>query len=434
MTRARTYVLSGETAQVAGVKSGSRLAPLGNRNFRFFFFGEVINRAGSSMSGVALAFAVLEISDSATSLGLVVAAWTVPMVAFMLLGGAISDRLPRAVVLRGCNFAQGVIGALTAGLVISDLAAVWHLAVLQFLSGTVFAVSYPAFHGMVPMLLPSAERKAAYLLISQSESSLTILGPAASGIIVATVGPGWALAVDAATFLVAGVFLALARIPPGDRADRQPSVIGDFVAGWSFVRGLGWVIPVASASLIFNALISGALGVLGPTIADDTIGSEGWGLARSGSALGVFLAAFLLAHVTIKVPLRACVLGFSLSALPMLVLGTQVTTVALAVAFLIAGAGHSLVDLAWNLTVQEKVPEHMLSRVMSIDGFFSFVAMPIGQLAVGPIAQAAGTAQTEIGFAVVLVLVAAVAATRPILTNVRLTGPSPAAQASTHEA
>lgn len=327
-----------------------------------------------------------------------------------------------------------MIGAATAGLVISDLAAVWHLAVLQFLSGTVFAVSYPAFHGMVPMLLPPAERKAAYLLISQSESSLTILGPAASGIMVATVGPGWALAVDAATFLVAGVFLALARIPPGERTDRQPSVIGDFVAGWSFVRGLGWVIPVASASLIFNALISGALGVLGPTIADDTIGSEGWGLARSGSALGVFLAAFLFAHVTIKVPLRACVLGFSLSALPMLVLGTQVTTVALAVAFLIAGAGHSLVDLAWNLTVQEKVPEHMLSRVMSIDGFFSFVAMPIGQLAVGPIALAAGSAQTEIGFAVVLVFVAAVGATRPMLTNVRLTGPSPAAETSTHDA
>ena len=163
------------------------------------------------------------------------------------------------------------------------------------------------------------------------------------------------------------------------------------------------MIPVASFSLIFNALISGALYVLGPTIADDTIGGDGWGLARSGSALGVFLAAFVLARVTIRVPLRAAALGFSASALPMVALGTHVTTVLLAVAFLVAGAGISLVDLAWNLTVQEKIPEEMLSRIMSIDGFFSFVAMPIGQLSVGPLALAFGASEVELGCAVAMV-------------------------------
>ena len=281
---------------------------------------------------------------------------------------------------------------------------------------------------MVPILLPPEERKAAYLLISQSESALSIAGPAVSGLLVATVGPGWALGVDAVTFLVASGFLALARIPAGERTDQRPSVIGDFRAGWSFARDLGWVIPVASFSLIFNALISGALYVLGPTIADDTIGGDGWGLARSGSALGVFLAAFVLARVTIRVPLRAAALGFSASALPMVVLGTHVTTVLLAVAFLVAGAGISLVDLAWNLTVQEKIPEEMLSRIMSIDGFFSFVAMPIGQLSVGPLALAFGASEVELGCAVAMVLVAAIAMTRRRLTAVRLTGPPPAGE------
>ena len=415
------------------MSSESRLTPLATRNFRLFFFGEVINTAGSSMSGVALAFAVLEISDSVTDLGWVLAAWTVPMVAFMLLGGAIADRLPRALVLRGCNLAQGLVGAVMAGLILTDQAEVWHLAVLQFISGTVFAVSYPAFHGMVPILLPPEERKAAFLLISQSESGLSILGPALSGILVATVGPGWALAVDAATFLIAAGFLAAARIPSGNRADRRPSVIGDFRAGWSFARELGWVIPIGSTSLFFNALISGAIFVLGPTIAEDTIGGDGWGLARSGQAVGVFLAAFLLARITIKVPLRLCVLGFAVSALPMLVLGTRVTTAVLAIAFLLAGAGLSLLELAWNLTVQEKVPEEMLSRIMSIDGFFSFVAMPIGQIAVGPLALAFGAAKVELGCAVAMVLVAAFAATRPTLTNVRLTGPPPAGESAAAE-
>lgn len=398
-------------------------APLRLTNFRRFFLGEIVNTAGSSMSGVALAFAVLAISDSASALGWVAAAWTVPMVAFMLVGGALADRLPRALVLRGCNLVQGVVQAGAAVLVLSGHAQVWHLVVLQFLSGTVFAVSYPAFHGMVPILLPAEERKAAYLLIGQTESVLRMIGPALSGILVATVGPGWALAADAATYVVAAGFLSLVRLPFGERPDRQSSVIGDFRVGWSYARDLGWVIPVACCSLFFNALISGAVGVLGPVIADDTIGSQGWGIARSGEAVGLFLTAFVLAKVTLRRPLLACVIGFAVhAALPMIVLGTAVATVPLTIAFVLGGAGLSVISLAWNLTVQEKVSEDMLSRVMAIDGFFSFVAMPVGQVLVGPAVAAFGNRTVELGAVALCVLVAAVGATRPAIRGLRLEG------------
>lgn len=201
-------------------------------------------------------------------------------------------------------------------------------------------------------------------------------------------------------------------------------MIGDFVAGWSFARELGWVIPPSSAALVFNALSSGAIGVLGPAIADDTIGSKGWGLARSAQAIGVFVSAFFLARVVIRVPLRTIMIAFGVSAVPMLVLGTWVNTWLLAAAFLVAGAALSLLDLAWNLTVQEKVAEEMLLRIMSIDGFFSFVAMPIGQLAVGPLVLVFSVGQVELGFALLAALVAAVAATRRTITDVRLAGPN----------
>jgi MFS family permease len=396
------------------------LAPLSGRPFRWFFLGEVVNNAGSSMSGVALAFAVLGISDSASALGWVLAAWTVPMVGFMLLGGAVSDRLPRALVLRGCNLVQAVVQAVTAVLVLTDVAQIWELAVLQFVAGTVFAVSYPAFHGMVPVLVPEPDRKAAYLLMGQSESALRIVGPALSGVLVATVGPGWALAADAATYAVAAGFLTAVSLPLGLRPDRAPSVIGDFVAGWSFARQLGWVIPVASCSLVFNALVSGAIGVLGPAIADGTIGSSGWGLARAAEALGIFVSAMFLGRVHIGRPLQACVLGFTCTAAPMLVLGTWVVTPVLAAGFLVSGVGLAVLNLAWSMTVQQKVPEEMLSRVMSIDGFFSFVAMPIGQLAVGPLALAFGARDVELGCVVVCVVVGLVGATRPVLRDVTL--------------
>ncbi|WP_322921022.1 MFS transporter [Nocardioides renjunii] len=403
----------------------SRLSPLATPAFRYFFIGQVVNRAGSSMAGVALAFAVLDIDDSASALGWVVAASSVPTVVFMLLGGAIADRLPRAIVLRGCNLVQGITQALTAGLVISGQAEIWHLVVLQAVAGTVFAVSYPAFLGMVPILLPAEERQAAFLLIGQATSALGIIGPALSGVLVATVGPGWALAVDAVTYLVAAVLLLLVRLPPGDRSSAKPSVIGDFTAGWAYARQLGWVIPAASAALVFNALVSGAINVLGPVIADDTIGSEGWGLARSAQAVGVFVAAFFLAKVVVTAPMKVIMVAFVVWCVPMLVLGTHVEVWLLSTAFVVAGAALSLLDLSWNLLVQEKVPEAMLSRIMAIDGFFSFVATPIGQVAVGPLAVAFGAGSVQLGCFALAVLVGAFALTRRTITGVRLTGAPP---------
>ena len=222
---------------------------------------------------------------------------------------------------------------------------------------------------------------------------------------MATVGPGWALAVDAGTYVVAAVFLTLLRIPFGERPERRESVLGDFVTGWSYVRGLGWVIPIACCSLVFNAAISGAIFVLGPVIADDTIGSAGWGFARAGQAVGMFAVTLVLARAPLRFPLRLTLVGFTASAIPMALLGATAGTLALACGFLIAGAGSGLINLAWSMTVQEKVREDMLSRVMAIDGFFSFVAMPLGQVAIGPIAGAAGHARVEYGSAALCVVV-----------------------------
>jgi MFS family permease len=89
-------------------------SPLRVSNFRWFFIGEVVNTAGSSMAGIALAFVTLAIHDSAGSLGLVIAAWTVPMVGFILIGGALADRLPRALVLRSGNIVQGLVQSAVA--------------------------------------------------------------------------------------------------------------------------------------------------------------------------------------------------------------------------------------------------------------------------------------------------------------------------------
>ena len=98
------------------------------------------------------------------------------MVALMLVGGAGADRFPRAVVLRGCNLAQGIGQAIAAALVLTGTAQIWHLVVLQFVSGTVFAASYPAFHGMVPILLSEpANQPQKWLAKPQGSATPTFL-------------------------------------------------------------------------------------------------------------------------------------------------------------------------------------------------------------------------------------------------------------------
>lgn len=405
-----------------------RLRSLKHRNFRWFFFGEAINTAGSSMSGIALSFAVLHIDNSPTALGWVLAAWTVPMVSFMLIGGAIADRLPRALVLRGCNLIEGITQATSAILILTGSAHVWQLVVLQFISGTAVAVSYPAFHGMVPMLLPEVDRKSAYLLLSQSQSALSIFGPAVAGVLVATSSPGWALALDAATYFAAAVFLSLLRLPAHLRPDGANSVIGDFRQGWGFARQLGWVIPVACCSLVFNALTSGAINVLGPVIAKGSVGSAGWGYARAAQAIGLFVFAFALAKVTLRRPLLACQVGFVASAAPMLALAVAAHTIPLTVAFFVSGCGSAIIDLAWAMTVQQKIPEQMLSRINAIDGFFSFVAMPLGQLIVGPAARVLSEREIELVAAGLCLATFLVGVTRAPLRNLRLEAVAPETQ------
>lgn len=396
----------------------SSSSPLRHRNFRWFFIGEVVNTAGSSMSGVALAFAVLHLGGSASDLGWVVASATFPMVAFMMLGGALADRLPRALVLRGSNIVQGLAQCAIAVLVLGGEAAVWPLCLLQVVAGTAQALGYPAFHGMVPVLLGPEDRKAAYLLIGQARSGLRIVGPALAGVLVAALDPGITLLFDASTFLVAAGFLSLLHLPRPSQGSVKASVVGDLREGWAYSRALGWVLPVAVCSLAFNVLMSAGTIVLGPTIAHaSSMGSAGWGLARGASAIGLFLAAFALRHLSIRHALVACQVGFLTSALPMMALAARPETGIVAGAMFISGCGSALLDLAWNLTVSEKVEAGMVSRVMSIDGFFSFIAMPLGEIGVGPVARSVGATSVEwwcAGLTVVIFLFAMLV--RPVRT------------------
>jgi MFS family permease len=372
------------------VRWSEAFAPLRERNFAWYYASRFSNTLGSMMAGVALTFAVLDLTDSASALGQVLAARTLPMVAFLLFGGVIADRFPRTLVLQLSNLLSALTQGVVAWLVISGEAELWMLIVLEVCNGTVSAVSFPAMAGMVPQLVTREQLQPANALLSLSRGGLTIIGPTVAALLVVTVGAGWALAVDALSWLVAALLLLRVRIPPRPERKEQASTVRDLREGWTFFVGTTWLWVVVLAFGVLNAIHAGAWFTLGPAQAEDTIGKQGWGFVLSAESAGLVLMTVLLLRVRVRRPLLTGMLGCSLLGVPMIVLGAEPHLLLLVATTLVAGAGIELFSMGWNLAMQENIEDRMLSRAYSYDALGSFVAMPVGQLVYGPLGESFG--------------------------------------------
>ncbi len=369
--------------------SGS-LAPLQHANFRWYFIASTVNTAGSTMAGVALAFAVLSITDSASSLGLVLAAETVPTVLFLLFGGVIADRLPLTVVLRLGMLVLGLTQGAAAVLVITGTAEIWMLMVLAFLNGTTLAVTFPAMASIMPRLVPPDLLQQANALQSFARGALRIIGPTIAALLVVGVGAGWGLAFDAATWLAAAAILAKVALPPRPPRAERTSTFDDLREGWTYVRTTTWLWVVVIAFGVLNAIHAGAWFTLGPARAKETIGVGGWGLVLSAESLGLIVTAFVLLRRTLRRPLLSGMLGIATLSIPIVALGAAPHLGFLMVCAFVAGAGTEVFNMGWTLAMQEHVPPEMLSRAYSYDALGSFVAIPVGELAFGPLGTTFG--------------------------------------------
>jgi MFS family permease len=189
------------------------LSLFAHRRFAFFFAGRTISFVGSAMSSIALVFAVLDLTDSASALGIVLAAHTIPMIIFMLVGGVIADRLSRSMVMQVSHLLSAVTQGAVAALLLTGAAEIWMVVVLEAINGTVAAFTFPAMQGIVPLVVPRPQIQQANALLGFSRSAIVIVGPSIGAILVVTVGSGWALAIDAVSFAVAALFMAQLRLP-----------------------------------------------------------------------------------------------------------------------------------------------------------------------------------------------------------------------------
>lgn len=383
-------------------------APLRHGPFRWLLTGRTVNLVGSAIAPIALAFAVLDLHGSATDLGVVVASRSLMSVLLLLYGGVLADRLPRRLLLVGAATGAAVTQAAVAALILTGTAQIWSLALLSAINGAVSGLGIPASLSVLQQTVPDEQFTTANALTRLVANSTNILGLSLGGALVAVAGPGWAIAVDAGTFATAAVCFAHLPARPGGVGSRK-SMIADLREGWHEFFARTWVWVVVAQFLVLNAALAGAEGVLGPVVADNTIGRSAYGVVLASSAVGLVVGAFVALRFQPRRALRVGVMVMLATALPALSLAWSPTILVLCLAFFVSGAVLDQFSVAWDTSLQQNVPPERLSRVYSYDALGSFLAIPIGQTVVGPLAASFGVQATLMGLASAVVVATALA-------------------------
>ena len=238
------------------------LGVLRTREFRLLFGGQAVSVLGDRMAIVALAFAVLEIGGSASDVGLVLAAGAFPLVATVLAGGVVADRVSRRAVMVVADLVRVASQGAMAALLIGGVAEVWMLALLAGATGAATGFFSPASTGLLPEVVLAEQLQPANALRASAVSTGEILGPVVGGVLVAAAGAGWAISIDAVTFAVSAACLAMLRVPTRLAADPS-SFLADLREGWVAFRSRRWVWTFVAYFAIVN-LVWGAWGALGP--------------------------------------------------------------------------------------------------------------------------------------------------------------------------
>jgi MFS family permease len=393
------------------------LGSLADQPFRLLWLAATTSSVGSAFVPVALAFAVLGIGGTATSLGLVLLAGTVAGLASYQVAGVWADRLSRRNLMLTADLVRLAVEAGVAVLLLTRSARIWELAVAGALLAIATSFEGPASTGLVAEIVAPERLQSANSLLSISNSGASVVGPALSGLLVATAGPGWAFAVDAASFAGSAVFLL--RVPARHRepAPRQ-HFLAELAAGWREVSSRSW----AWSTLIGNAFSNMTFAiflVLGPVLALHRLGGAGgWGLVSSGMTVGTLISGMIAMWYRARRPIAFGMWMVVLTAIPILALAARLPLYLVVIAGAVGMLGVLVLNTNWDTAIQQVVPNELLSRFRSYDFLLAFVAMPVGYAIAGPLESTFGAGKVLVASAAVDVLANAIPAMLPAVRAV----------------
>ena len=396
-----------------------RPGPLRSRNFRLLLACDVISASGTAVATVALPFAVLGIGGSASDVGYVAAAYLVPLIGFLLLGGVVADRLPRHQVMMAANALQALAQAASAGLLLAGHARVWELAALAAARGVGSGFYLPAAEGLLPHTVPADQRAPANALDRIGRNSGQIGGAALGGVLVGLAGPGWGLAVDAVSFAVAGALRAGMRFPALPPAPRA-GLVHELREGWRDFISRRWLWAIVAEFAFVVAILAGTQSVLGPLVADAHLGgARSWGLILAAEGLGAVLGGFVMIRFRPRRMLLAASLAVPADSVFFLALAVPLPVPVIAATAFAAGASVEVFSVNWATTMQQEIPPAMLSRLSSYDALGSFALAPVGTAVAGPLAASFGTSAVLTAGAILVVLLTAAVLLVPEVRNMQ---------------
>jgi MFS family permease len=377
---------------------------LGHRDFRYLWLAQSSSVVGDNIVLVALALFIVKRTGSATDLGLVLAAKSLPMVAFLALGGVWADRLPRHRVMIATDLTRFALHALLAALIFAGAVPIWEVVVIEMLFGSAEAFFRPASNGVLPQTVPEEDIQQATAITGMSSNVSEFAGPALATALVLGAGAGWAFAIDAATFILSAAFLT--RVRPRERSSgssagsspEKESVLQSLREGSREVRAHAWVWATLASFCV--ALFCGLAPwfVLGPVIAREQYGHISvYGFVEGALGFGTILGSIAGIGWRPRFPMRLAMLAIMAWPVAAVLYAAGVTLLVVIPATALAGVGIALFDVWWLTALSERIPPEKLSRVTSYDWMISLALLPLGYVLAGPLASALGAVEVMIG-------------------------------------
>lgn len=403
---------------------------LRSRDFRLLWLSQSVSVIGDALIVVAIGLYVTRLTHSPSDVGLVLASYAVSMLAFLLVGGVVADRLPRQALMVTSDLVRMVLHGTLAVLILTGAVRVWHMVVIGLLFGTAAAFFRPAYTGLIPQTVAEQDIQEAQALGGLSREFATFASPALATVLVLSVGGAAAFGLDAATFAVSAAMLSRVRGRSRGPAGDSGSVLVELRDGYRAVRERSWV---WATLIVFSVALLTAFApffVLGAAVAHSVYGSDavfGWTNAAwgVGTVAGALVATRykprrpILAGALIAVPWPGAVAVYAAGA-PLAVVYPVMA---------VAGLGLGLFDIWWETALAQRIPPHLLSRVSAWDWMGALALVPLGYVLAGPAGDAFGNVRVLVAGGIIgMVALALGLLPRSIWTLVRIDAEQPSAE------
>ncbi|MDG2276653.1 MAG: MFS transporter [Pseudomonadales bacterium] len=395
----RSYIVASREATISG---GLKL--MARPNVAKMFVAYLVTYTGTAMAPIAMAFGVLDLTGSTADASIVIAAPTLASIVVLLIGGAVADRTSRHKVIYIADSLSMVAQLCLAWLFLSGHATIPLLTLFMLLNGISIAFHMPALMGFIVQLVSPDELQYTNAILGTARNGAIAGGAALGGILVATVGAGYTLLIDALTFGVSAILIFTVK-PAPQTATPTASMLADLKLGWHEFTSHTWLWVIVLQFSLIVAATEAVFGLIGPAIAKNTMrGAQDWGYIASGFGVGTLVGGLVAMRLRPRFPMRlATLLVFTFSAVSIaLYLSAPLYLIVCSAIF--SGLAGQIFAVLWHTTLQLKVPTQMLSRVSAYDHLGSVVLAPLG-IVIGGICYELYGAQTTLTVAIATVIV-----------------------------